>query len=85
MNSYQAKERAALRQRVFKGGTIEFGGGAIDCVVRNQSTSGALLGIESPIGIPSEFNLIIAKDGIGHLCFVVWRMEKLIGVRFQST
>ena len=44
--------RAAPRQRVFKAGTIEFGGSTIDCVVRNISESGAALEVASPVVFP---------------------------------
>jgi hypothetical protein len=43
--------RSAARHRVLKAGTIEFGGGAIDCLVRNLSTTGAALEISSKVGI----------------------------------
>ena len=54
--------RAAPRQRVFKAGTIEFGGSTIDCVVRNISATGAALEDASPVGIPAEFNLLISGN-----------------------
>ena len=47
--------RVATRKRVLKSGTIEFGGGVIDCAVRNLSETGAALSVESPVGIPSDF------------------------------
>jgi hypothetical protein len=39
----------AQRHRVLKAGSITFGGAAIDCVVRNQSATGAALEIASPM------------------------------------
>ena len=63
--------RIAPRKRVLKAGTIEFGGGAIDCTVRNLSDTGAALSVESPVGIPSEFNLIVAVDQVNRMCRVV--------------
>lgn len=76
--------RAAPRQRVLKAGVIEFSGGTIDCVVRNVSETGAALEVASPVGIPSEFNLLISGDRTHQRCQVVWRKEKRIGVRFGS-
>jgi hypothetical protein len=78
------KDRAAPRQRVLKAGIMEFNGGTIDCVVRNVSETGAALEVASPVGIPSEFNLVISRDRT-HRCQVVWRKEKRIGVRFGSS
>ena len=73
----------SYRKRVLKAGTIEFGGGAIDCVVRNLSESGAALRVESQIGIPNRFNLVIQLENYHRPCEVVWRQEKQIGVRFD--
>jgi hypothetical protein len=77
--------RAAPRQRVLKAGVIEFSGGTIDCVVRNLSETGAALEVASPVGIPSEFNLLISGDRAHQRCQVVWRKEKRIGVRFGAS
>ena len=76
------EDRIAPRKRVLKGGTIEFFGGGIDCTVRNLSESGAALSVESPVGIPGEFNLVVAADQVNRACRVVWRKENRIGIRF---
>jgi hypothetical protein len=76
--------RAAPRQRRLKAGTISFGGGAIDCTVRNLSETGAALDVISPIGIPERFTLLVETDHSHFPCRVVWRKEKRIGVRFES-
>jgi PilZ domain len=78
-----AEHRIAPRRRVFKAGTIEFGGGAINCAVRNLSDTGAALEVESPVGIPELFNLFITSDRSVRQCRVVWRKEKRIGVTFR--
>ena len=69
--------------RVLKDGSIEFGGGIIDCTVRNLSETGAALEVTSPIGIPDHFNLVLSGDGRLAPCHVVWRKEKRIGVTFD--
>jgi hypothetical protein len=80
-----AEKRTAARHRVLKAAaTIEFGGGAIDCMVRNLSDVGAALEISSPIGIPEHFALVLAADGLRMPCHVVWRKEKRIGVAFDQ-
>jgi PilZ domain len=66
-----------------KAGTIEFGGGAIDCTVRNLSDAGAALDVTSPVGIPEQFTLVVQADGAHLPCRVVWRKEKRIGVKFD--
>jgi hypothetical protein len=76
------EHRIASRQRVLKAGTIEFGGGAISCTVRNISETGAALEVASPVGIPAEFTLV--ANGKHLPCRVVWRKEKRIGVHFEN-
>jgi len=68
---------------VLKSGIIEFNGGAIDCVVRNISDTGAALDVASPLGIPAEFNLLLSGTRAHQRCRVVWRQEKRIGVTFE--
>ena len=75
--------RVAPRQRTLKAGTIEFSGGTIDCVVRNISETGAALEVASPMGIPTEFNLLISGNIAKHPCRVVWVKDKRIGVAFK--
>lgn len=76
------EHRIAARHRVLKGASIEFGGGAIDCTIRNISETGAALDVTSPIGIPAQFTL--AADGTYRACRVVWRKERRIGVTFEK-
>ena len=77
------ERRNKSRHRVLKAGTIEFGGGAIDCTIRNFSDTGAALDVTSPVGIPEQFTLSIQADGTHLRCTVIWRKEKRIGVRFR--
>ena len=72
------ERRSIARQRTFKGGTIKFGPATIDCVVRTLSSIGANLSVESPIGIPERFYLVVSRDQR-----VVWRTGKRVGVRFE--
>ena len=76
------EHRTAPRHRVLKGARIEFGGGAIDCTVRNLSDGGAALDVTSPLGIPTEFTLV--TDSGPRRCRVVWRKEKRLGVTFEK-
>jgi PilZ domain len=76
------EHRIATRHRVLKAGSIEFGGGAIDCTVRNISDTGAALDVANQIGIPERFTLV--TDGRHLPCHVVWRRERRIGVTFDQ-
>jgi hypothetical protein len=54
----------------------------MDCIIRNLSETGAMLEITSPIGVPSNFTLIIKPELLKRPCEVVWRSAQRIGVRF---
>ena len=83
MQSVTDEVRIAPRRRVLKTGAITFAyGAAISCAVRNISATGASLEVESPVGIPSDFDLVIETDAIKRSCRVVWRKERRIGVTF---
>jgi hypothetical protein len=75
--------RIATRHRVLKAAKIEFGGDAIDCTVRNLSTTGALLEVSNPVRIPAKFTLVVPSDALRLPCAVVWRTEYRMGVHFD--
>lgn len=77
------EKRSETRRRVFKGGTISFGGAAVDCTVRNVSNSGATLDVASLAGIPPSFKLAIRADDFVARCRIVWSKENRIGVAFD--
>jgi hypothetical protein len=77
------ERRIVLRRRALKAGSIGFGGGAIDCTVRNISDAGATLEVVSPLFIPDRFRLIIQSDGLDRLCHIVWRKERRMGIAFD--
>ena len=76
-------KRDTQRQSVMKAGTILFGGSGIDCLIRKMSVGGANLEVESQIGIPGSFDLVIEGDHSNHHCHVVWRKARRIGVAFD--
>jgi len=77
-------KRQDQRRRIFKGGKIFFNDDrfVIDCTVKNLSQGGAALLVESTIGIPGEFNLLISRDHVLKSCKVVWKTDTQIGVSF---
>jgi hypothetical protein len=78
------EHRNSQRHRTLKAGSISFDRvAAIDCVVRNVSDTGACLEIESPVGIPNDFTLVINKDNVQRRCHVLWHSARRIGVRFE--
>jgi hypothetical protein len=75
--------RVNQRQKVIKAGTISFDGSGIDCLVRNMSVGGANLEVETQIGIPGSFDLVINVEHSNQHCHVVWRKARRIGVAFE--
>jgi hypothetical protein len=77
------ERRRAPRRRIFKGGTISVvHAGTVGCVVRNISTTGACLEIESLAAVPHDFTLVIKPECSQRSCHVVWCEARRIGVRF---
>ena len=60
-----------------------FGQSTIDCVVRRLSDHGATISVESPLGIPRQFQLFIADEGMPRPCKVVWQSDKELGLEFE--
>lgn len=77
------EKRVTHRSRVVKTGTIEFGGGALECTVRNLSKTGAALDVKSPVSIPDQFALVLTTSGLHFACRVMWRGKNRIGVKFN--
>jgi hypothetical protein len=76
--------RGEQRRRTLKAGSIAFGGGAIDCTVRNLSPNGACLEVTSQQDVPEFFVLVIEGDEIKRPCSVAWRKGRRMGVVFKS-
>ncbi|MGE0062869.1 MAG: PilZ domain-containing protein [Xanthobacteraceae bacterium] len=81
----QVERRRIRRHRTLKGGSIAFNSGArFDCRVRNLSPLGACLEVESSIGVPDTFVLLIDSEHARYDCRVVWREPKRLGVEFPG-
>jgi hypothetical protein len=61
------------RHRVLKAATIEFGGGAIDCILRQVSKTA--FEVTSPVGLPEKFTLVIPGENLNLACRVIWRLD----------
>jgi PilZ domain len=77
------EHRSAPRHRILKAGTISFGGGAIDCTIRNISETGAALDVVTPLFIPDRFTLVVQTAQLKRPCRIVWRKERRMGVAFE--
>lgn len=83
VNDMIIEKRAAPRQRVLKRGMIAFGGGGIDCTVRNLSATGARVDIESVAGLPDHFLLVIESDQFMRRGRTVWFKDRKLGIAFE--
>jgi len=83
MDKPKQERRNEARHRALKGARIVFKGheALIDCTVSNLSDRGARLKVESPIGIPDTFDLVL-DHGPVRGCRVTWRKATQIGVEF---
>ena len=77
------EKRDTHRQQILKAGMISFDGSGIDCLVRKMSSYGANLEVESQIGIPNSFDLVVDTELSNHHCRVVWRKARRIGIAFD--
>ena len=79
-----AEKRKSQRHRVLKLGTIVYNSdrSTASCTLRNVSAGGALIKMESTLGLPSEFRLRF--DGQMMECRSVRRTLGEIGVAFTS-
>ncbi|WP_019903234.1 PilZ domain-containing protein [Methylobacterium sp. 77] len=76
--------RSASRKDAFRIGALSFGDrqADIDCLVWDQSETGAQIEVETPDAIPNEFTLVMTAYAKPRACTVVWRRERKLGVAF---
>ena len=80
----EVNRRIERRQRVYKQARIVFnnGFGVFDCIVRNLSQGGAMLEMETLLGVPRSFQVILDHGEKARPCRVVWRTDKRMGIAF---
>jgi hypothetical protein len=78
------EHRRAARNRVLKSGRLVFNEkrSTVDCTVRNQSATGALLLVASPLGLPDEVELYIPRDDFHRACRIIRREGDRVAVEF---
>ena len=83
MEKPRQEHRNIARRRALKTARIIFKGhrATIDCTVRNLSDRGACLNVESSIGIPDSFDLVLYHASVRDF-LVTWRKASQIGVAF---
>ncbi len=78
------ERRESHRSRTFRGGKILFNDrrSVLDCTIRNLSPEGACLQVESLIGVPAAFDLLIDGEEAPRPCRLVWQSHDRAGVEF---
>lgn len=73
------------RHRTLKRGKIVFNrrSSVIDCRVWNESDLGACLQVQSQLGVPPRFDLILEQDDHVRAAQVVWRNADRLGVKLD--
>ncbi|MDI3468134.1 MAG: hypothetical protein OJF62_000197 [Pseudolabrys sp.] len=74
------------RSRSLLGGRIVFNDrrSVVECVVRNFSSSGANLQVDSTAGIPNRFDLVLDGEDCERPCQAIWLSDNRVGVEFTA-
>jgi hypothetical protein len=82
----EEEKRSAPRQRVLKAAKIITmdNTSVIDCTVRNQSETGALLVVEKNVTVPDEFQFFLANGDTVCDAVVAWQRGDRVGVKFKG-
>jgi diguanylate cyclase (GGDEF)-like protein len=81
-----SERKFTLQGRTLLAGKVisNFGQSSIDCVVRRISDHGATINVESPLGIPPHFHLLIPGEGAPRPCKRVWQSGEELGLEFET-
>ena len=79
-----SERRVAPRMRVLKRAKVVFNGGfsTIDCIVRNISSTGALLTVDEAVHLPKQFQILIGEGEEERPAKLVYRRSMFAGIRF---
>ena len=81
-----SEQKPMPRGRTFLAGKVisNYGQSTIDCTVRRISDTGAVIEVESVLGVPEHFHLMIPGEGDPQPCKRSWQSEKQIGLVFET-
>ena len=78
-------KRVAPRFRVLGHAQILGRNGAINCVIRDLSDTGAKLGVTAAARLPAEFDLLLVQRKLTLRVRIRWRRGDYVGVSFCAT
>ena len=76
-------KRETPRRRNFSGHIVLGREPHLDCRIQDLSQYGAMIVVESPSIVPDQFELAFHPADHGRACRVVWRRNRLLGVKFN--
>ena len=79
------ERRKHARRQVFKFGMLTYRCLAKLGVVKNISSTGAMVAVENSIGVPDDFTLDVEANLYTGPCRVAWKNAEEIGVRFTRS
>lgn len=78
------EQRRAQREETRQAGRIVLANGSgMTCMIRNLSSTGACLQVDSHFGIPRDIFLWIVGEDVKRPCRIVWRSNHQLGVLFS--
>jgi hypothetical protein len=82
-----AEKRAEPRNRVLLSAILAYDGYAFtpNCVIRNLTSKGAAIRLESPLRLPETVTLIELTTGRAHTARVVWKRSGFAGLELTAT
>lgn len=82
----EANRRGTRRTDAFRIGAIVFGDPpvSVDCLVWDQSETGAQIELQTVDDIPGTFVLTVTAYARPRPCEVIWRRDRKVGVRFTA-
>lgn len=77
---------SASRGRTFLAGKVvfNFGRSAFDCTVRQLTDTGATVELESTVGIPDHFQLLMVGTNQTRPCKRLWQSDRQLGLVFEE-
>lgn len=82
-----SEQNFSVRGRTLLAGKIisDFGQSSVDCMVRRLSDHGATVTVESPLGLPKQFHLLIPNEGAPRAAKLVWQSGNEAGLEFETS
>ena len=81
-----SEQKPLPRGRTFLAGKVisNYGQSSIDCTVRRISDDGAVIEVETVLGVPEHFHLLIPGEGDPLPCKRSWQSDRQIGLVFET-